>query len=357
MKPTCMRDRIIAVIRGDELDRVPFVQYDGMFPNQEVWDLIGRDNLGLLRWMYVYQLATPNCSGGSEEVQINGKRGVRNTLVTPVGTLTEERLYEPTYGTTAAHTHYVKERADYEVLLAYLRDTVVTETRDAFLRSRQELGEDGLPMVATARTAYQQLWVQWVSLEDLSLHLVDYPDLLAEVVAELNRIELEIFEVIYRVAKDEPLYFVDIPDNITAPTIGERYFRQYCLPLYQRLADMMAEVDVKVFAHMDGDLKPLWAAIGESGLQGIDSFSPPPDNDTSPADALAQWPYMRLFMNFPSSIHLAQPEVIYATAMDILQQAGASGQLQIQISENVPPGVWRTSYPQIVRAIHDFAGA
>jgi hypothetical protein len=307
--------------------------------------------------MCVYQLANQNCSGGSEEVQVNGKRGVRNALVTPAGTLTEERLYEPTYGTTAAHRHYVKERADYEVLLAYLRDTVVTETRDAFLRSREELGQDGLPMVATARTAYQQLWVQWVGLEDLALHLVDYPDLMAEVTGELDRIELDIFEVIYSVAKDEPLYFVDIPDNITAPTIGERYFRQYCVPLYRRFAEMMAEVDVKVFAHMDGDLKPLWRAIGESGLQGIDSFSPPPDNDTSAADALAQWPYMRLFMNFPSSIHIASPEVIYATTMDILGQAGASGQLQIQISENVPPGVWRTSYPEIVRAIHDFAGA
>ncbi len=357
MKPTCMRERIIAVIRGQELDRVPFVQYDGMFPNQEVWDVVGRDNLGLLRWMYVYQLSHPNCASHSEEVEIGGKRGVRNTLVTPKGTLTEERLYEPTYGTTAAHTHYVKDRADYEALLAYLRDTVVTETRDNFLRSREELGDDGLPMVATPRTAYQQLWVQWVSLQDLSLHLVDYPDLLAEVVAELNRIELETFEVTYRVAKDEPMYFVDIPDNITAPTIGERYFRQYCLPLYQRFAEMMAEVEVKVFAHMDGDLKPLWAAIGESGLQGIDSFSPPPDNDTSPAEALAQWHYMRLFMNFPSSIHIARPEVIYATTMDLLQQAGASGRLQIQISENVPPGVWRTSYPEIVRAIHDFAGA
>jgi hypothetical protein len=106
---------------------------------------------------------------------------------------------------------------------------------------------------------------------------------------------------------------------------------------------------------MDGDLKPLWKAIGESGLRGIDSFSPPPDNDTSPADALREWPEMRLFLNFPSSVHAAEPARVYEAAMDILHQAGASGRLEIQISENVPPGVWRSSYPQIVRAIHDFA--
>jgi hypothetical protein len=40
--------------------------------------------------------------------------------------------------------------------------------------------------------------------------------------------------------------------------------------------------------------------------------------------------------------------------MEILSEAGHTGRLQIQISENVPPGVWRTSYPEIVRAIRNF---
>jgi len=106
--------------------------------------------------------------------------------------------------------------------------------------------------------------------------------------------------------------------------------------------------------HMDGDLKPLWQAIGESGVRGLDSLSPPPDNDTSAAEAASMWPEMRLFVNFPSSVHLASPERIYDQAGEILEQAGHTGRLQIQISENVPPGVWRKSFPQIVQAIRDF---
>jgi hypothetical protein len=105
---------------------------------------------------------------------------------------------------------------------------------------------------------------------------------------------------------------------------------------------------------MDGDLKPLWDAIGESPVRLIDSFSPAPENDTSIADAIRMWPEMRLCPNFPSSIHLAEPEVIYETTMELLEQGGRTGRLQIQISENMPPGAWKKSYPQIVRAIHDF---
>jgi hypothetical protein len=350
------RERILAVIEGTDLDRVPFVQYSGIAaPNEEVWAHLDRDSMGVLQWSSLHGLHSPNCRTEAAQIEIGARRGLRNTLVTPAGTLTEERLYEPTFNTTAAHKHYVTEVADYHVLLSYLRDLAVTMNVDGYLAADQALGDDGLPMAAVMRTPYQQLWIQWVSLQDLALHLVDEPELMADVTGELARIELDIFEAVYEAAQIVPFRFVDIPDNITAPPIGERYFRQYCLPLYQRFAEMLADKDIKVFCHMDGDLQPLWGAIGESGLRGIDSFSPPPDNDTSAAQALELWPDMRLFMNFPSSVHIAAPERIYEVTMDILQQAGNSGRLQIQISENVPPGAWRTSYPQIVRAIRDSA--
>ena len=355
--PMTMRELMLAVIDGREHDRVPFVQYDGIAaPNEEVWSVIGRENMGVLRWSGVHGMEAPNCRFVTEEMECKGRRGFRTVMHTPAGELSTERVYEPTFNTSAAREHYVKEPADYHVLLAYLRDVRVHDNPDQYLRDAEALGEDGLPMVSTGRTPWQQLWVQWVSLEDLCLHAVDEPELLAEVTDELTRIMLDIFESVRRACNELPIRFVDIGDNITAPTIGLNNFRKYCVPLYQRLAEMLSERDVKVFVHMDGDLKPLWEAIGESGVRGLDSFSPPPDNDTSAAEALAMWPQMRLFMNFPSSIHLARPEAIYAAAIEILEQAGRSGRLQIQISENVPPGVWRTSYPEIVRAIRDFCG-
>lgn len=355
MKPMTMRERMLALIQGREHDRVPFVQYDGIAaPNEEVWSLVGRENLGVIRWSAVHRIETPRCRWHPEEIRVGERPGVRNTLVTPAGTLTEERVIEPAYGSSAARTHFVKRPEDYDILLAYLRDVVVCENLEQYVRDEAALGDDGLPMVAVARTPYQQLWIQWVSLEDLSLHRLDCPDRVEACLGELERIERAIFEVVRRAVAELGVPFVDFPDNITAPTIGEANFRRYCVPLYNRLADMLSEWNTPVFVHMDGDLKPLWAAIGESQVRGLDSFSPPPDNDTSPADALRLWPQMRLFLNFPSSVHLTGADGVYRRATEILEEAGRSGRLQIQISENVPPGVWRTSYPAIVRAIRDF---
>ena len=40
---------MLAVVQGREQDRVPFVQYSNLAaPNEEIWSVIGRENMGLL---------------------------------------------------------------------------------------------------------------------------------------------------------------------------------------------------------------------------------------------------------------------------------------------------------------------
>jgi hypothetical protein len=69
---------------------------------------------------------------------------------------------------------------------------------------------------------------------------------------------------------------------------------------------------------------------------------------------LALWPDKRLWVNFPSSVHLRSYDEVRAEAEAILKAGGQSGRLQIQISENVPYSVWQTSLPAIVDAIDDY---
>jgi uroporphyrinogen-III decarboxylase len=149
---------------------------------------------------------------------------------------------------------------------------------------------------------------------------------------------------------------IDFPDNITAPMIGEPLFRRHCMPYYSEMAAMAKSVnpDAIVTVHMDGELRPLAKAIAASGVQGLDSFTPPPDCDLTVAEALTHWPDMRLFVNVPSSVHLGTPDAIKRAVGEILQQGASSGHLWLQISEDVPPLRWRESYPAIVEAVREF---
>ena len=346
-----MRERMLAVLRGEKPDRVPFVQYrNASAPDEEIWAVIGRENMGVMPWIRLHRVEHPNCRTHTEEISERGLRGLRTVIETPVGCMTEEKFYEPALNTASIRDHFVKTPEDYAVLQAYLEDSVVVEDLTAYHEACASLGEDGITLIRLERTPFQQLWVQWVSIADLALHMVDCPDRVARCVDAMVKEMRAVFEIVTRT----PVPFVDFPDNITAPVIGDSNFREYCVPYYNELADMLADKRVPVLVHMDGDLKPLWDAIGETRIKGIDSLSPPPDNDTSVADALSLWPDRCVLVNFPSSVHLASPQAIYDQTGELLQQGGRSGQLQIQISENTPPGTWRKSYPEIVRAIRDF---
>ncbi len=126
------------------------------------------------------------------------------------------------------------------------------------------------------------------------------------------------------------------------------------MSLYDELAGMLAESGRPLFIHMDGLLKPLWVDIARGRVGGLDSFTPTPDCDTSVGEAVRLWPEKRLWVNFPSSVHIESPAVIRATVEEILAQAGRTGRLQIQVSENVPLDAWPASFPIITDAIAAF---
>lgn len=353
-----MRERMLAVVQGRPHDRVPFVQYTGLAaPDQEVWERLGRDSMGLLQWTGLHRYTAPHCAWEQETFECEGRRGFRRVLHTPAGDLRDERYIEPTFGTSAASRHFVAEVDDYPILAAYLRDIVVERDTTGFEGVVRGLGNDGLPHVALPRTPYQQLWIEWVSLRDLPVHMAMNPESVAEVFDLLFDIQRRVFRVACDViAEGAPVPYLNFGDNITAPAIGDRYFREYCVASYLELADLLRErgLDTPIYVHMDGDLKALWGAIAESPVRGLDSFSPPPDNDTSVADAVREWPEMRLCINFPSSVHLADAQTVYDTTRRLLAEGGHTGRLQVQVSENVPPEAWKTSYPAIVEAIADY---
>jgi len=345
-----MRQRLTAFAREEPHDRVPFAQYDGMIPNEEIWSLLGRDNVGIIRWVWVYRLEQEHCRIESEPFERDGLRGERRTMVTPRGTLTAEIRFDPTYGSGATREHFVKELADYDILDAYLADIRVVFDPEPLARAKAELGEDGIPFTNGLRNPWQKLWVEYVDIADLAWHFAEDEDRVMTTIGHLDRLQRQVMNC---VALSDSVY-ASIPDNITASMTSPALFARFCLPYYQEFSAQLAEKDVPLFCHMDGDLKPLWELIGQSGLRGLDSFSPQPDNDTSIAEAIAQWPGMQLAINYPSSVHLYDQEGVRQITRDLLAQGGHSGRLMIQLSENIPPNRWRATLPVIVGEILAF---
>lgn len=270
MKPMTMRERMTAFIKGEPHDRIPFAEYSSILPLQECWELLGRENMGVIEWSRPYCLETPHCHFTLETYEQDGLRVEHKTLHTPKGSLTSTMKFEPVYGSGSPKEHFVKELADYDILDAYLRDIIVHYHPDQYHEQTMRLGEDGISLLACMRTPWQQLWVEWVDIANLSWHMAEDEERVLRTVELMNGIIRQVFDCACRL---QPL-FAQFPDNITAPMISPSYFERFCTPLYRELADRLGEEHILVGCHMDGDLKPLWSCIRESGLKIIDSFSP-----------------------------------------------------------------------------------
>ncbi len=352
MNRMTMRERMLAVIHGRPSDRVPFVQYDNVAaPNEEVFALLGRGNIGLLRPVPCFIFEAENCHWELDEYRRDGRPCRRRCLHTPVGRLTEERLLDAVVGEEGWRRPFVRRVGDYAMLLAYLRDVEVQPNLDMIARTRAEIGDDGLVYATLPRTPYQQLIMEWVDGESLSWHLLEAPDLVLACIDQMIRLQLELFDILRDAEIDCALF----PDHIHAPMIGRTCFNKYCLPLYNRLARRLAERDVPLFVRMDGDLRPLWYDIEDSLIGGIDGLSPPPTHDTTLEQAHEMWPRLFVGVNFPTSLHLKPAGIVYEKATELLRTASTWGRVQLQLGEPLPPGRWRITLPAICKAIEDMS--
>jgi hypothetical protein len=67
------------------------------------------------------------------------------------------------------------------------------------------------------------------------------------------------------------------------------------------------------------------------------------------ADALAAWPGKVVWVNFPSSLHLADDEAIVAAARSLVCEASPGNRFILGVTEDIPESQWRRSLAAIAR--------
>ncbi|HOJ22889.1 MAG TPA: hypothetical protein PLY56_15280, partial [Armatimonadota bacterium] len=69
------------------------------------------------------------------------------------------------------------------------------------------------------------------------------------------------------------------------------------------------------------------------------------------ADAREVWADKVLWINYPSSVHLASIETIEETTRQILRDAAPGDRLLVGITEDVPENRWRENFLAISRVL------
>lgn len=346
------RDRLLAALRGQPFDRVPWSCYSNLLPRGHAERLLRERGMALITPVTPYTKEMPNVEVISREVSRDGQTYTHRTYRTPVGEVTETRRAEPGYGSSWIVEHVIRRPEDYPVVEFMVRDTILRPNFKAVTEMEADLGGDGVALAWTTRSPYQQMYIEMMGLERMVL---DRADALPGFVALHEALD-DLAERIHRLVAQSPATLIWNPDNLTDLVAGGPVFDSYYVPYYNRVADIAAEAGKIVVSHFDGRLASLTEPIGRTRLPVVEAFTPPPMGDLTVLQAKAAWPDKVVWINFPGSLFLETPDAVRRFTRDLLEESMPGGRFVLGITENIPAGVRVDALLALSDGVADYEG-
>ncbi len=346
------RDRLLAALRGQPIDAVPWSCYSGLIPRGETERLLRERGMALITPVTPYTRETPNVEVISREARESGRTFTYRTFRTPVGEVTEKRGAESGYGSSWIVEHMIRRPEDYAVVEFMVRDTILRPNFEAVAELEADLGGDGVALAWTTRSPYQQMYIEMMGLERMVL---DRADGLPEF-ASLHQAMDDLAERIHRLVAQSPVTLIWNPENLTDLVAGGPVFESYYVPYYNRVADIAAEAGKIVVSHFDGRLASLTRPIARTRLPVVEAFTPPPMGDLTVSAAKAAWPDKVVWINFPGSVFWETPAEVRRFTRELLEEAMPGGRFVLGITENIPAGVRVEALLALADGVSDFEG-
>ncbi|MBN1810060.1 MAG: hypothetical protein JW909_13415 [Planctomycetes bacterium] len=344
------RERVLAVLKGEPVDKVPFTIYECMIPQCAIERELRNRGLCIVhRRTPVYKSETPHCAHEQHHYSEDGRRLVRNVYTTPAGELAT--IVEPAGFTSWTREHIFKSPDDYGPLIALVEDTVYTPCFEDYLRDEAWMGDDAILRGGIGAIPLHHIMVHMMGVETFAVEWAERRDSVLALEAAMRRAVRPVYDIM----RDSPVTHANYSGNFIPEMMGLERFLEFVLPLLDEAADVLHEKGKLLGSHMDGNNR-LWAShLGASRMDYIEAFTPAPDTDMSMEDAFRAWPGKAMWINFPSSLFLADDEKIRSTAREIIKAAGDNGRLIIGITEDMPPDRWQAGLTAIMDGIDDMA--
>ena len=330
------RERVLAVLRGAPVDKVPFTIYEKKIPQCAVERRLRNEGLCIVnRRIPAYVTEHPHCATETRSYMENGKERIRWTIRTPEGELSN--VSQPAGFTSWTLERLFKSPTDYKALLYMIRDEQVRPNYEAFTAAERWMGEDFILRPNVGPTPLHEIMIVWMGVETFAVEWMENRD-------EILKLESAMREkrrTVYQILADAPITHANYGGNETPEVMGTPRYKEFCVPLYEECADALHVKGKWLGAHLDGNNKAWAEAVASSRLDYVEAFTPAPDTDMTLAEALAAWPGKVLWINFPSSVHLSDVETIKETAREIVALARESGRVILGITEDIPEDRWQ----------------
>jgi hypothetical protein len=303
------KERILLALGGGTPDRVPFVpniwqwfdvnEIDGTLPPElqgvrsatEALKRLGADIFSKFDGgspTPVYHSCRHSVSyagelpGGKQPrvtaADVEFKEGTVRTdrIETPFGQLTHVWQYHLESGAPFEVEHWWKDfEVEYPAIRFWLTDTDWQPDVQALREGLKRIGNDGTVIFQLLPSPLKQFhW--WAGQVNATLFIEDHPREMSELARIHEKKSLEFLE---KVVDLDDVWVFEVADNLDSLFYTPSYFREFCVPLLKKQAEMVHARAKYLFVHSCGRLKALAPFFLAAGVDCLEGQAVPPLGD------------------------------------------------------------------------------
>lgn len=339
------RQNLIAALEGDTPRAIPYTVNYGDFvanPHDPRWIALFKSGLCPIGYSSTTRDEITNVERIERAETWQGKPATRVILRTQVGEISQLNA------AGWVQEYFLKTPSDYRVMEAIVRQTRVIPDAAPFLKTEQEIGDDGITLIGCRRSPMQTILVDYTGLENFAIHISEgFPELFS--LAEA--LEDQLVETC-RLIADGPGRYISLLENLTAETWGPRRYHHIHMPVYEKILPILHTGGKKLYAHYDGQLACLKDLVAQTELDGIESLTQAPEGDLPYDQARAAWPDKFIWANINVSLYDLPRRDLQAAVRNMAEAAAPDGRLlAFEISEDLQHN-WSESIPVILEELN-----
>ncbi|MBN2308766.1 MAG: hypothetical protein JXR94_07340 [Candidatus Hydrogenedentes bacterium] len=291
-----LRERILAVYRGDTPDIVPYMlDLSHWFyqkhripwdlsrtqdaPERELVDCHRRFGAGF----YLPQLAPFFTVAYAGDVRAAAEKSPDGREITweyetPLGTIRRTRRWEEQTYAWGMSAWGVKSEQDLRVLGHALAARKYRPNWGLYRAWLECVGDTGVVYLGAGYSAMGYLLNYWLGIEGTIYAMADWPDTMHEVVDQINANGLECIDLLAQ----SPAEIIIMGDNFSSDIQPPRLFDEWSRPFYTEALARLHAAGKCVAVHIDGKLRGALAMFRDLGADCADAVTPVPMGDLEP---------------------------------------------------------------------------
>jgi hypothetical protein len=352
-----LRERILAVYRGETPDVVPYMldlSHWFYHRNRRPWDLTTayespeadlidyhkRANIGF----YMPNLAAFTTAEYGPHVRSTVSKRLRNAapeitwrLETPLGAIERRRIWEEASYSWAISSWGVRDERGLRILAEALRSRTYAPRWDVYRAWDDYVGDTGVVYLLGGYSAIGHIMHYWMGVEGTVFAAADWPSTMREAVDAINANNLELIDLLAR----SPAEIVCLGDNFSSDIQPPKFFDRWSRAYYTEAIRRLHAAGKYVAVHIDGRLRGALSMVRDTGADCADAVTPVPLGDLTPA-ACREEAGDRFILSGGVPPNLWLPgvplDVFRRSVLDWLELRKTSPRLIANAGDQVPPG-------------------